>query len=124
MFLRTEGHQSPGPEEAEREDKGTKTPPPQTLPPLEERATHFRDMLLERGVRPGRAPQPPRRVSVTVRIAQGHFASLLRSWDQASDIQVPCDSRAKQHERNPASCREEKGEFGGRAAWWAAPSTT
>ncbi|XP_039691916.1 transcription elongation regulator 1-like protein [Pteropus medius] len=47
---RTEGHLSPGPEEAEREDEGTKTPPPQTLLPLEERATHFRDMLLERGV--------------------------------------------------------------------------
>lgn len=47
---RTEGHLSPGPEEAEREDEGTKTPPPQTLLPLEERVTHFRDMLLERGV--------------------------------------------------------------------------
>ncbi|ELK11804.1 Transcription elongation regulator 1-like protein [Pteropus alecto] len=50
LFLRTEGHLSPGPEEAEREDEDTKTPPPQTLLPLEERATHFRDMLLERGV--------------------------------------------------------------------------
>ncbi|EPY86490.1 hypothetical protein CB1_000309021 [Camelus ferus] len=47
---RTEGLASPGPEEAEREDPGTKTPPPaQILLPLEERATHFRDMLLERG---------------------------------------------------------------------------
>ncbi|XP_023618428.1 transcription elongation regulator 1-like protein [Myotis lucifugus] len=48
---RTEGQVSPGPEEAEREDKGTRTPPPpQILLPLEERVTHFRDMLLERGV--------------------------------------------------------------------------
>nr|XP_031316622.1 transcription elongation regulator 1-like protein [Camelus dromedarius] len=48
---RTEGLASPGPEEAEREDPGAKTPPPaQILLPLEERATHFRDMLLERGV--------------------------------------------------------------------------
>lgn len=39
------------PEEAERGDKGTRTPPPQILLPLEERVTHFRDMLLERGVR-------------------------------------------------------------------------
>ncbi|XP_026350205.2 transcription elongation regulator 1-like protein [Ursus maritimus] len=47
---RTEGHVSPGPEEAEGQDKGTRTPPPQILLPLEERVTHFRDMLLERGV--------------------------------------------------------------------------
>ncbi|ELK36797.1 Transcription elongation regulator 1-like protein [Myotis davidii] len=47
---RTEGQVSPGPEEAEREDKGTRTPPPQILLPLEERVTHFRDMLLERGI--------------------------------------------------------------------------
>ncbi|XP_053439506.1 transcription elongation regulator 1-like protein [Nycticebus coucang] len=47
---RTEGHESPEPEEAEKEDRGVRTPPPQTLLPLEERATHFRDMLLERGV--------------------------------------------------------------------------
>ncbi|XP_059889811.1 transcription elongation regulator 1-like protein [Delphinus delphis] len=47
---RTEGHVSPGPEEAERKDTGAKTPPPQILLPLEERVTHFRDMLLERGV--------------------------------------------------------------------------
>ncbi|XP_016059601.1 PREDICTED: transcription elongation regulator 1-like protein [Miniopterus natalensis] len=47
---RTEGDVSPGPEEAEREDKGARTPPPQILLPLEERVTHFRDMLLERGV--------------------------------------------------------------------------
>ncbi|XP_064125232.1 transcription elongation regulator 1-like protein [Loxodonta africana] len=47
---RTEGHQSSEPEEAEREDGTTKTPPPQILLPLEERVTHFRDMLLERGV--------------------------------------------------------------------------
>ncbi|XP_078291117.1 transcription elongation regulator 1-like protein isoform X2 [Panthera onca] len=47
---RTEGHASPGPEEAEGADKDTKTPPPQILLPLEERVTHFRDMLLERGV--------------------------------------------------------------------------
>ncbi|KAM9051767.1 transcription elongation regulator 1-like protein [Megaptera novaeangliae] len=46
----TEGHVSPGPEEAERKDTGAKTPPPQILLPLEERVTHFRDMLLERGV--------------------------------------------------------------------------
>ncbi|XP_053524589.1 transcription elongation regulator 1-like protein [Artibeus jamaicensis] len=47
---RTEGHVSPRPEEPQRKDKGPRTPPPQTLPPLEERVTHFRDMLLERGV--------------------------------------------------------------------------
>ncbi|XP_004438919.1 PREDICTED: transcription elongation regulator 1-like protein, partial [Ceratotherium simum simum] len=51
---RTEGRvsprMSPGPEEAETEDKVSKTPPPQILLPLEERVTHFRDMLLERGV--------------------------------------------------------------------------
>lgn len=42
---------SPGPEETEGEAKSIKTPPPQILLPLEERVTHFRDMLLERGVR-------------------------------------------------------------------------
>ncbi|XP_023041587.1 transcription elongation regulator 1-like protein [Piliocolobus tephrosceles] len=47
---RTEGCGSPRPEEAKRDDKGTRTPPPQILLPLEERVTHFRDMLLERGV--------------------------------------------------------------------------
>ncbi|MBZ3883067.1 Transcription elongation regulator 1-like protein [Sciurus carolinensis] len=47
---RTEDCQSPGPEEAQPEDRGTGTPPPQILLPLEERVTHFRDMLLERGV--------------------------------------------------------------------------
>uniref|UniRef100_A0A2K6GEG2 Transcription elongation regulator 1 like n=1 Tax=Propithecus coquereli TaxID=379532 RepID=A0A2K6GEG2_PROCO len=47
---RTEGCESPELEEAEKEDKGTRTPAPQVLLPLEERATHFRDMLLERGV--------------------------------------------------------------------------
>ncbi|XP_048190761.1 transcription elongation regulator 1-like protein [Perognathus longimembris pacificus] len=47
---RTEGCESPEPEEAQREDKGARTPPPQVLLPLEERATRFRDMLLERGV--------------------------------------------------------------------------
>uniref|UniRef100_A0A452EYZ2 Transcription elongation regulator 1-like protein n=1 Tax=Capra hircus TaxID=9925 RepID=A0A452EYZ2_CAPHI len=47
---RTEGHVSPGPEEAERQDMGAKSPLPQILLPLEERAAHFRDMLLERGV--------------------------------------------------------------------------
>ncbi|XP_061259854.1 transcription elongation regulator 1-like protein [Bos javanicus] len=47
---RTEGHVSPSAEEAERQDVGAKTPLPQILLPLEERATHFRDMLLERGV--------------------------------------------------------------------------
>lgn len=41
---------SPGPEAAGSGDTGTKTPP-QILLPLEERVTHFRDMLLERGVR-------------------------------------------------------------------------
>ncbi|XP_077880213.1 transcription elongation regulator 1-like protein isoform X3 [Ictidomys tridecemlineatus] len=46
----TEGCGSPGPEEPQPEDRGTRTPPPQILLPLEERATHFRDMLLERGV--------------------------------------------------------------------------
>ncbi|XP_006880185.1 PREDICTED: transcription elongation regulator 1-like protein [Elephantulus edwardii] len=47
---RTEGHESSEPEEVAREDRATKTPPPQILLPLEERVTHFRDMLLERGV--------------------------------------------------------------------------
>ncbi|XP_045424328.1 transcription elongation regulator 1-like protein [Lemur catta] len=47
---RTEGRENPEPEEAEKEDKGARTPSPQVLLPLEERATHFRDMLLERGV--------------------------------------------------------------------------
>nr|XP_020043554.1 transcription elongation regulator 1-like protein [Castor canadensis] len=47
---RTEGCECPEPDEAQQEDKDTRTPPPQILLPLEERATHFRDMLLERGV--------------------------------------------------------------------------
>ncbi|XP_063101027.1 transcription elongation regulator 1-like protein [Cavia porcellus] len=47
---RMEGCESPCLEEAEQEDKGTRTPPPKILLPLEERVTHFRDMLLERGV--------------------------------------------------------------------------
>ncbi|XP_057362474.1 transcription elongation regulator 1-like protein [Manis pentadactyla] len=47
---RMEGRTSPEPEEAEREDQGAKPLPPQILLPLEERVTHFRDMLLERGV--------------------------------------------------------------------------
>ncbi|XP_012636880.3 transcription elongation regulator 1-like protein [Microcebus murinus] len=47
---RTEGRESPEPAEAGKEDGGARTPPPQVLLPLEERAAHFRDMLLERGV--------------------------------------------------------------------------
>ncbi|KAM5240618.1 transcription elongation regulator 1-like protein [Hipposideros larvatus] len=47
---RTEGHMNPETEEADQGDKDTRTPPPQILLPLEERVTHFRDMLLERGV--------------------------------------------------------------------------
>ncbi|XP_076980555.1 transcription elongation regulator 1-like protein [Tamandua tetradactyla] len=47
---RTEGHASPEPDGTEKGDKATETPPPQILLPLEERVTHFRDMLLERGV--------------------------------------------------------------------------
>ncbi|XP_006867541.1 PREDICTED: transcription elongation regulator 1-like protein [Chrysochloris asiatica] len=47
---RTEGHESLDPEEVEREDGAPRTPLPQVLLPLEERVTHFRDMLLERGV--------------------------------------------------------------------------
>uniref|UniRef100_A0A8C6R027 Transcription elongation regulator 1-like protein n=1 Tax=Nannospalax galili TaxID=1026970 RepID=A0A8C6R027_NANGA len=47
---RTEGCETPGPEEAQRMDTGPQTPPSQILLPLEERVTHFRDMLLERGV--------------------------------------------------------------------------
>ncbi|XP_059106400.1 transcription elongation regulator 1-like protein [Peromyscus eremicus] len=47
---RTESCESPGPEETQQVDKGPQTPPPQILLPLEERVTHFRDMLLERGV--------------------------------------------------------------------------
>ncbi|EGW11717.1 Transcription elongation regulator 1-like protein [Cricetulus griseus] len=46
---RTESCESPGPEETQHVDKGPQTPPPQILLPLEERVTHFRDMLLERG---------------------------------------------------------------------------
>ncbi|XP_031812902.1 transcription elongation regulator 1-like protein isoform X1 [Sarcophilus harrisii] len=49
-----EGPQSIELEKMEREDQAQNTPPPlppnQILLPLEERATHFRDMLLERGV--------------------------------------------------------------------------
>ncbi|KAH0507917.1 Transcription elongation regulator 1-like protein [Microtus ochrogaster] len=45
---RTESCESP--EETQQVDKGPQTPPPQILLPLEERVTHFRDMLLERGV--------------------------------------------------------------------------
>jgi hypothetical protein len=55
---RTEGCECPEPDEAQQEDKDTRTPPPQILLPLEERATHFRDMLLERGVR--KPERPPR----------------------------------------------------------------
>lgn len=33
------------------EEKNEETSAPQITPPLEERITHFRDMLLERGVR-------------------------------------------------------------------------
>ncbi|XP_055464871.1 transcription elongation regulator 1-like protein [Psammomys obesus] len=47
---RTESCESPGPEDTQQVDKGPQTPPPQILLPLEERVTHFRDMLLERGV--------------------------------------------------------------------------
>lgn len=51
MSPRTESCESPGPEETQQVDKGPQTPPLQILLPLEERVTHFRDMLLERGVR-------------------------------------------------------------------------
>ncbi|XP_006147057.1 transcription elongation regulator 1-like protein [Tupaia chinensis] len=47
---RTESCGSPRPEEAESEDKGTRTPPPQILLPLEEPVTHFRDQQLDHGV--------------------------------------------------------------------------
>lgn len=47
---RTESCEGPGPEDTHQVDKGPQTPPPQILLPLEERVTHFRDMLLERGV--------------------------------------------------------------------------
>ncbi|XP_043841864.1 transcription elongation regulator 1-like protein [Dromiciops gliroides] len=45
-----EGPQNIELEKPEKEDRGQNTPPHQILLPLEERATHFRDMLLERGV--------------------------------------------------------------------------
>lgn len=74
---------NPEPEEADRGYKDTRTPPPQILLPLEERATHFRDMLLERGVRTG-----PRRGSQTrgaEALAQpgGHFTAFLSSGEEA-----------------------------------------
>ncbi|XP_042557396.1 transcription elongation regulator 1-like protein [Dipodomys spectabilis] len=47
---RTDGGESRGPDEVQQEDKGSGAPPAQVLLPLEERATRFRDMLLERGV--------------------------------------------------------------------------
>lgn len=47
---RTESSDCSGPEDTQQVDKGPQTPPPQILLPLEERVTHFRDMLLERGV--------------------------------------------------------------------------
>ncbi|GAB1292832.1 Transcription elongation regulator 1-like protein [Apodemus speciosus] len=49
---RTESCGSLGTEDTQKVDKGPQTPPPQILLPLEERVTHFRDMLLERGGSP------------------------------------------------------------------------
>lgn len=78
---RTEGLVSPGPEEVEREDKGTRTPPPQILLPLEERVTHFRDMLLERGVstgpRAGSRSEEPCRCPPVTEVTSRKLLSVL-----------------------------------------------
>ncbi|NWY55088.1 TCRGL protein, partial [Chionis minor] len=47
---KTEDSQAAEQGEAEREEKSEETSAPEVTPPLEERITHFRDMLLERGV--------------------------------------------------------------------------
>uniref|UniRef100_A0A8C3MW15 Transcription elongation regulator 1-like protein n=1 Tax=Geospiza parvula TaxID=87175 RepID=A0A8C3MW15_GEOPR len=47
---KTEECQAAGPAGAEEEQAGEEGSAPQISPPLEERITHFRDMLLERGV--------------------------------------------------------------------------
>ncbi|XP_054238515.1 transcription elongation regulator 1-like protein [Indicator indicator] len=47
---KTEDSQAADQGEAEMEEKTEETSAPQVTPPLEERITHFRDMLLERGV--------------------------------------------------------------------------
>ncbi|NWR60513.1 TCRGL protein, partial [Bucorvus abyssinicus] len=47
---KTEDSQAADPGKAETEEKNEETSAPQITPPLEERITHFRDMLLERGV--------------------------------------------------------------------------
>ncbi|KAF1504384.1 Transcription elongation regulator 1-like protein, partial [Megadyptes antipodes antipodes] len=47
---KTEDSQAADQENAETEEKNEETSAPQITPPLEERITHFRDMLLERGV--------------------------------------------------------------------------
>ncbi|NWU71297.1 TCRGL protein, partial [Pterocles burchelli] len=47
---KTEDSQAADGGKAETEEKREETPAPQITPPLEERITHFRDMLLERGV--------------------------------------------------------------------------
>lgn len=97
---------SPRPQEAERQDAGAKTPPPQILLPLEERATHFRDMLLERGVRDPRCPPqwgggepattPPRATSPS----------------SPSCMQATCRTFRGQETRKGTSPRREQG-FGG-----------
>ncbi|KAM6416138.1 LOW QUALITY PROTEIN: transcription elongation regulator 1-like protein [Rhynochetos jubatus] len=47
---KTEDSQAADQGKAETEEKNEETSAPQVTPPLEERITHFRDMLLERGV--------------------------------------------------------------------------
>ncbi|NXJ51026.1 TCRGL protein, partial [Spizaetus tyrannus] len=47
---KTEDSQAAEQGKAEMEEKNEETSAPQIMPPLEERITHFRDMLLERGV--------------------------------------------------------------------------
>ncbi|XP_062491169.1 transcription elongation regulator 1-like protein isoform X2 [Pezoporus occidentalis] len=47
---KTEDSQAADQRKAETEEKNEETSAPQVTPPLEERITHFRDMLLERGV--------------------------------------------------------------------------
>ncbi|KAM6265761.1 transcription elongation regulator 1-like protein [Porphyrio hochstetteri] len=47
---KTEDAPAAGQGKAETEERSEETPAPEVTPPLEERITHFRDMLLERGV--------------------------------------------------------------------------
>ena len=99
---------SPRPQEAERQDSGTKTPPPQILLPLEERATHFRDMLLERGVR------GPHGVRLSGGRGRASHRPLPRtaSPSSLSCRQATCRTFRGQKTRKGTSPRKEQG-FGG-----------